>query len=300
MRREFTAKRDPSGLNISVFDAAKQEDEIMRSAILAAPFLAERRLIIIENLFTSKRAELEQWLEFLKTQKDNKNVVIFWEGESDDKPAAFFDFLKGQKYSQIFETLERVKLLAWINQEVQSLGLGIESGAVKHLAQEIGGDLWRLSQELQKAAALARGSGKKTISLIEVKNFIEAGLDDNVFHFVEALVSRNSARAFELLVELRQSAVAEPEVFGAIIWQIKTLLTIKNYFEKNQTTETAAAQTLDLHPFVIKKALLTLPRFSFNQLLESYQILLDLDIKTKTRSVSSAALFDLLVAKMTA
>lgn len=300
MQGVFIAKRDPSGLNVAVFDAAAAVDQgDMMSAAAAAPFLADRRLVIIENLLQeSEKGVLDTWLQFLKSRVGDNNAVIFWE-EAVKKDHPLPDFLKEQPYSQEFEILEGAKLIDWINKGAQSLGLTIEPAASRYLAAQSGGDLWRLSNELNKIVAVTLARGKSVIGVSDLSGFADGRLEEDVFNFVEALVNRRAKEALGLLHNLWFQGVSEAEVFGAVIWQVKTLLVVKNYSESSPVAS-GAAKDLGLPPFVVKKSLALASRFSFAKLKAIYKFLLDLDIQVKTSQAPAATLFDLLVAKVSA
>lgn len=302
MRREFIAKRDPSALNVVGFDVAKNNHEEVWADILAVPFLAEKRLIIIENLLSEKvKSALDNWLIFLKNNQTCNNVLIFWEGEIDKKPHSLFEFLKDQPYSQSFEILEGEKITSWLKREAKTLDADIDPLACQSLVKQADGDLWRLNNELARVVAFTKAKGKRIVSQSEVNVFLGKELDENVFHFVEALVNQRAAEAAKLLADLFSGGLTETEILGALNWQIKNLLVIKNYFELNKGGDAqTAAKQLDIHPFVLKKSTPLLSRFSFNKLKEIYQALLNFDIKIKTSQGSPALLLDLLIAKISA
>ena len=132
---KFKKDRDPQGLNVVRLDCAplspgfgearKEEPGRVMGQILTAPFLAERRLAILENLLVSKHHDL--MVEIGKKIKDNdlpdSTVLVFWEGVGTFKTKAandLFAILNKQKYSQKFDELKGVRLSAWITEEMNS------------------------------------------------------------------------------------------------------------------------------------------------------------------------------------
>ena len=50
----FKKERDPQGMNVVVLDGQKVESRRLWNEITAAPFLAEKRLVIVQNILSSK------------------------------------------------------------------------------------------------------------------------------------------------------------------------------------------------------------------------------------------------------
>ena len=66
LERRFKGKFDQSGINMERFFSDAPIGEIM-TAVQSPPFLAEKRLIVIRDLFTaSKKAQSEDWSSALK------------------------------------------------------------------------------------------------------------------------------------------------------------------------------------------------------------------------------------------
>lgn len=301
MIAEFKVKRDPAGLNTVIFDAEKVEGQEILEAIMIAPFMAEKRLTVIEKLSAACQSALrDELLGLLKKKKlPDSAVVIVWEAEVKLNSHALFTALAKQKFSQKFEMLKGAQLSDWIQQELASRGLAIESAALAKLANYQWLDLWHLHNELEKMAAYFSSGADKTVNSQELRLFLEEAADDNVFHFIDALLGRRAKEAVRLLHAQWESGESEHKLFGLIASQWRNLLRLKDYAVLNPgMTSDQAAVALDLHPFVVRKTLAILPGFSFERLKEIYQELLEIDIKTKTGEGRLKHLLELLIAKI--
>ena len=67
--------------------------------------------------------------------------------------------------------------------------------------------------------------------------------------------------------------------------------------QENITSDTMA-KMLDLHPFVVKKSLPFIKKYSLDKLKDIYNQLLEIDIKTKTGLADQSLLIDLFVGKL--
>jgi len=153
--------------------------------------------------------------------------------------------------------------------------------------------------ELDKIAAYLSKETDKKITLKHVNLFLDEASNDNIFHFLDALVARRAKEAIKLLHTQFDNGEEPGKIFNLIVGQWRKLLLIKDYFSLNPgSTSDNAAKALDIHPFVVKKTLAILPGFSFAKLKEIYRELLDIDLKAKTGEGDYASFLEMLVAKI--
>ncbi|MFH1946713.1 MAG: DNA polymerase III subunit delta [Candidatus Magasanikbacteria bacterium] len=173
MTEKFKQDRDPQGLNVVSLDCSTKEDGAIMEQVLATPFLAEKRMVVLENLLTATgkgdlQMEILKRISFgkssgLKEEKglDENNVYVFWEGapsasaQGKLKPKTkagkeLLARLLKEKYAQEFEEIKGVKLSAWISAEVNDRGGKISRPAVDSLVQNVGGDMWLLNSLLDQ------------------------------------------------------------------------------------------------------------------------------------------------------
>jgi len=300
---DFKKQRDPSGMNTVVFDAEKAEIHQILENIVASPFLAEKRLVVIEKALSKGSKDLMEALwTMVETNKIPATaVVIFWEGELVEKKVhPLTTWLKKQKFSKEFKEFSPLELSNWILKEVQTEKMEIENLALNNLiAHPLSSNLWSLYNELQKICAYVQANQGTKITSKDVSLFLTDAPDDNTFHFIDALVSKNSKQAIKLLHDQWDSGAAEPQVFGALVWQFKTLLLVKDYQNLNPAVSSEmAAKNLGLSPYVVKKAFGALRNFPFEALKKIYGELLEIDKKVKTGEGDYQLLLDLLVNKI--
>ena len=306
---KFKHDRDPQGLNVVRLDCAlpsygfgeakKEEQGGIWGEILAAPFLAERRLAVLENLLVSKHQDL--MAEIGKKIKDNdfpdSTVLVFWEGVDTFKTKAvktLFEVLNKQKYSQKFDELKGVRLSAWITEEMNARGGEIESAAVQYLAQNGGGDMWRLSALLDQLLA-----HHTPITLADVQLFLDEKVDDSIFNLVDAIVARQAKSVFQMIQEQYRNGKDAPYIFAMIVRQFRILITMRDLFEREDSPQSnILAARLGLHPFVVKKSLPLVRRYSLGELKQVYRQLLDLDLAFKTSRATLETLLDVFVGRV--
>ena len=72
---QFKKQRDPQGYNVVILDAKIEEMGKILSEMTAAPFLAEKRMIVLENTLSSADEDmLSELAEWVKNKKIPENI----------------------------------------------------------------------------------------------------------------------------------------------------------------------------------------------------------------------------------
>ncbi|MCX6763315.1 MAG: DNA polymerase III subunit delta [Candidatus Moranbacteria bacterium] len=301
--KEKFLKSDPaaSGLSVCDFgDKAKTEEVIN---ILGTPnLLAPKRLVIIKNLIKNGTdTDQGKILEFIKKNKKDLEtsrdlVVVFWEGEKIQKNNALGKILMAGK-AQEFEKLSGLKLNQWINKRIKEIDIkaGISQPALDKLVLYAGNDMFLLDNEIQKLASYAGG---KTISEEMVELLVKANLDSNIFNTIDALGAKNKREALKLLHRHLGQGEDPFYIFSMFIYQFRNLLKIADYKENSGMGEREIANVSKMHPYVVRKSLGQIQRFSFGQLKKIYAKLLALDVKIKTGKIDIQLALDKFIVEL--
>ena len=356
MIEKFNRDRDPQGLNVVRLDAEREQPGRILTEMLSSPFLAERRMIVIENLLVSKHEELMQDIvrRIEERTLPESNVVVFWDavsapsekkkrqpGGSVPKTKVakeLFARLQKEKYAQAFDALSGVKLSAWIASEVKERGGTIDKQAVQYLAQNVGNDMWRLNSLIDQLIShseepepvpsevegrnLSKATGDDTtedsvrqtsvaskdpsamrlgITVENVQLFLDEKADDNIFNLVDAIVAKQGKLAFAMIQEQYRRGEDAQYIFAMLLRQVRILLELRDLFEREDAAQShMLAERLGLHPFVVKKSLPIVKRYTMDELRRTYGELLELDVKTKTGQGRPEVLLDVLVGRVCA
>lgn len=300
---KFKQERDPQGFNISILNCAQEKNNQILEQILATPFLAEKRMVILENLLSvTKKTDLqEKILEYLEAKSlPKENIYIFW--ESDCKPKTnvsknLLSRLLQEKYAQKFEIYKDTKLSAWVNQEIQERGGKISPQALEYLVKNIADDIWKLNSIIDQLISYKL---EKEIELKDVELFLDEKIDDNIFNLVDALIAGQSKKVYQMIREQYRIGENPQFILSMILRQIKILLELRDLYDREDILSSdLLAKKLNLHPFVVKKSLPFVKKYNQNKLKNIYHKLLEIDIKTKTGQGDQSMLLDILVGKIT-
>lgn len=295
---QFRKTRDPHGYNVVFLDGKKETAGKILTEMVSMPFLAERRMIVVDNVLSNSDKELLSVLTARITENKipQSNVVIFWQGETISKvkeAKGLFELLKKEKYAQEFTALTGAQLSGWVEKELQSRGGTIDRPALEFLCLNAGQDMWRLSSLLDQLVAY---TNKRQIILADCQKFLEEKIDDNVFNLVDAIVQKNSKVAFNLLSEQRRQGEDDGKILGLLAWQFRILVEMADLLEHTgNATSDILAKELGIHPFVAKKNMSVVRAHSLSEFQKIYQSLLAIDHKTKTGEAPQSLLLDLFV-----
>lgn len=296
----FKKERDPQGYNVILLDGARDEEEKIMDALISTPFLAPKRMIVIDNLLARKSADLLDTIaEYIKNKRlAEDNVYVFWQDEETGKTKVAKDLeilLKKEKWAVEFKPLGKDKLLVWVAQNVKQRGGQISKPAINYLVEHAGEDLWRLNSLIDQLAAYK----KEEIQLPDAQLFLEEKIDDNIFSLVDAAVSGNKKLAFKLLEGQRRKGEDDGYIYSVLLRQFRILIEMRDLFNRKDTVNSETmAKILGIHPYAAKKSLPFMKKYSLEQLKHIYKELLNIDIKTKTGAAPQSLLLDVFVGKI--
>jgi DNA polymerase-3 subunit delta len=302
---------DKSRINLFIFDGEKTPFKTIEKEIFSAPFLHDKKLIVVENFLKKKSGakQQEDLVTFLKKNKTTESaVIVFWEEGVPDMRSAAFKLLNKPKQAEKFELLPEAKLCQWILKEAAEKNIEIEKQAAELLANLVGPDLWQITSELDKLAAFSAKRKDKKISVRDVKTFVKGRFDEDIFGLTDAIGAKNKRQIFKLLNEQIAAGLKEAYIFSMLVRQFRILFQIKETVEKkysfvssvDYSLKQSLASELGLHPFVVQKTLIQSRNYKLEELKNIYKKLLSIDMKMKRTSLSPRLLLDLFLGEICA
>jgi DNA polymerase III subunit delta len=287
---------DLADLNISVLDGKKLKLDTLVVACEAFPFLADRRLVIINDLLKHQKAgkerdELRAYLERMPPTCD----LVFVESEEFDKRSAVFTYIKKAGDAREFRPREGAELLRWLAERAALLGVKLDKTAAQRLVGYAGGDSRTLINELAKLASYTGQGGRITDDAVEL--LVEDGQEQSLFAFIDELSARRRGAALQSLRRLLADGQAATYILFMVARQVRILLGVKELAGQRLRPDDIAAQ-LGQRPFVVRKALEQVRGFSDAELTQLHDRVLALDHASKTGRVEAETGLELLVAEL--
>jgi DNA polymerase III delta subunit len=276
LRARFKSERDPAGLNERIFCAERDDVSAVVEAVYSSPFLADRKLVILENYLSLDKVEQQTLVDFL-TKQPESTVVIFYQSNGSEtlKSAPLFDLLKNEKFSEEFKSLTAEQAVGFIASHCAERESKIEVRACRELISAIGTNAWSLQQEVGKLCAYAKAHGCETITVGVVKEMVQGNIEDRMFDFLDACVSGRSNEAISLLENIISAGTNELQILAMLQKQVSLLTGVKDLIERGITDRNKAANLLGAHPYPTGKAMLAVRvakisrlKFLLNELVE--------------------------------
>jgi len=286
---------DFADLNIVTLEGRRLKADALMSACEALPFLAERRVVVVEDALKQLRSAdardaVRDYLQHVPETTD----LVFLERDEPDKRTGLYAALKKRATLREFRPREGAELQRWLAARGRVYDATLQPQAGALLAEFVGGDSRALDNELRKLAAYAGAGG--TISSDTVRLLVADGAATSVFAFVDALASRKLGRALALLHELLDEGQAAPYLLFMVARQVRLLIQARELIERRVRPEQAVSE-LKQNPFAVRKAFEQAQRFTLETLLALHDRLVELDHCSKTGRVDPEAALDLLVAQ---
>ncbi|MCS7178803.1 MAG: DNA polymerase III subunit delta [Anaerolineae bacterium] len=274
--------------------------EDLRRACDTAPFLADRRLVLVTGLLArlgrgKERGFLDGVLRLLQTLPETTRLVLVEEGDlPEDHPVLRLAADGEAGFVRRFEPPSPEALPGWILGRVRLHGGKMERAAAARLAQAVGpGNLRLLDGEIRKLVTYV--GSERAITVEDVDRLVPYVQQAVIFDLVDALGEREGRRAAQVLHRLLDAGENPLGILAMVIRQFRLILMVKDLTRRGESPA-AIPRLLDLHPYVARKLHAQSANFSFAQLEHIYRYLLDLDLSIKTGEITPEAALDLLVA----
>ncbi|MEK7212033.1 MAG: DNA polymerase III subunit delta [Patescibacteria group bacterium] len=299
---KFTRDHDKSGLNLTRFDGAKLDPAAFQQSIGAAPFMAKRRMVVLENFLSgNKKKNSVETQNFASLQNTSDDVILVIAENSSVKDLSknpLFKILGENKYNYIFEPLKGIELERWIKNEALSRGIGFSPEMLGIFTAQIGNDLWRAASELDKIAAYIGSKKTGKLGVADFNKLISSKTEQNIFGLIDAIGNRDKKTALKKLSDEIRAGSNELYILTMLLGQFELLISVKDLYDSGERDKSAIAAKLDVHPFKVQKALAVIKKFSTEELKKIFGSLIQIDRQIKTGYGKPELLLDLFVAKL--
>lgn len=282
-------------MNTADFEGADADLAKVRESVQAAPFLADKRLIIIRDWLTSRSAEeSDQLVETLVGAADPATIIVVVEhGAPDKRRGAVKKVAKSADKTWYFPAVDAPAAARHAERFATDAGAAIAPGTARQLVQQVGTDLWRLHSEISKLAV----NGEITAQ--NLAELVTPNIEDDIFAFVDMLGLRNLPRATTELQKLLANDEPPLRLLAMVVRQFRLLIATKSLLAQ-RPTDAALATALAIRPFLVPKMKKQSSSFTERELVEIYGDLQRIDTKLKLSPPDAEALLQLFVNEVCA
>lgn len=258
------------------------------------PMMASKRLIIVKEAQEMK--SLPELISYIEKPSSSSILVICHKYKKLDKRTKFSKILDEKAIVFDSKKLFENQVSPWIRDFIKVKGLTAEAGVPDIIAEYLGADLSKISNELNKL--ILNFDTNTTITVNDVKEQIGISKEFNVFELQRVLGERNYVKAAMIINYFKENPNANPSTL--------IISSLYSYFNKvmitrshsNLTDQDLSKQT-GVNPFFLKEYRNAAKNYSMPQLIKIFQMLKSADKTSKgisnRRSDEGAIFKDILI-----
>ena len=287
---------ETADLNLSRLAGDQVTADALRFACEAAPFLADRRAVVVDRFFSQKKTTHTEAVAAYLPNVPANTLLLFVESDAPPKTGPAARALDAAKVKvQHYGPLNGAALTRWIKDRAKTLGGQFSDQAAQVLGSFVGGELGVVSNEVAKLVAYA-GPGK-VVEADHVRLLVNQAAETNIFALVDAVAQgelRAALRSLQLLVE---SGARAPYVVGMVGRQVRLVLQARDCLERG-VPAAEAARIMGTSGFPVQKAMGQARAFSREQLGRMHERVLAADMAVKTGRETEEVALELLVTDL--
>lgn len=296
--------------NTTILDGRQVARDQLSNACETVPFLAEKRLVIVEGLLerfepsgrmAKKKAprQADQTEEYKLFADAIKRLPPFTElvitgGQVNQRNPMLLELSASTKVMN-FPLLKGSQLSQWVERRVAGAGGGITPQAIALLVRFVGNDLWTMAGEIDK---LAQYAGGRRIEEADVKAVVSYAQEANVFAMVDAILEFRVGAAQGLLQQLFNQGNAPAQLLTMLARQVRIIFQVKEMRGRGKTRGEIQSKLGLNSDFLLRKAWEQADKYSLARLQEVFHKLLEADLAIKTGKMEGEIALDILVAEL--
>jgi DNA polymerase-3 subunit delta len=281
--QEFIATHGDFG--VERLDASHMAGTALIESVQAMPFLAGKRLLIIQDPADNKQF-VEEFPSSIDMISDDTDIIFIQ--SKFDKRSSFYKLLQKRAENHVFEELNEPALLRWISEYVAAEQGTIRSQDARYLIERVGISQRTLQSELDKLVSYSSTITKESIDLLTARS-----VQSTIFDLIEALFAGKTTKALDLYREQRMQKVEPLQIVAMIVWQLHILAIIKT--GSGQSSDTIARDA-KLNPYVVRKNSALAQKIQLEHIKSLVERTRDLERRLKRESIDAdEALMELLI-----
>lgn len=244
------------------------------------PMMGDRQLIIVKEAQELKFNEEETKLleQYAENPVPSTVLVLAHKHKKADSRKKVFKTLQANKMLFLSEPIKDYLLSKWIEDEAKNLEVKMAPGISQLLADYLGNDLSRISNELQKLKLVLKPQEMLDGKLVEMH--IGISKEFNVFELQKALGRKDADQAFRIAYFMGKNPKTNPIVM--------TTATLYNFFSNlimfhtlAGQSQSAIASALGVNPYFVKDYADAARAYPLKLATRTVSVLREIDLKSK-------------------
>jgi len=247
----------------------------INEAVQSAPFLANKKLVVLRNPGINKQFT-EEVEKVLANIIETTDVVIV--EQKLDKRLSYYKYLKKATDFREFPQLDERALAKWLTESAKEQGGKLSLRDATYLVERVGTDQQLLASELEKLLLYNPEILVQTINLLT-----DQAAQSTIFQLLDAAFSGNKRYAIELYEEQRAQRIDPLAIIAMLSWQLHVLALL--VMANGRSSDTVAAEA-KISPYVVKKSQNIARKLSPSDIKRYVADLLAIDRRARRESIN--------------
>lgn len=262
-------------LNINYYNSDNFSANEIIDLAETMPFLAERRIIVMENtgIFKDGCEEMEAYLDSVC-----ETTVLIFSEEAIDGKRKITKTAKANGSVAEFKDPSENDISMWVRGKINKENKQITRDALDYLLKNSGSDMFSIVSELEKVFSYTYG--RDSINLKDVEAVCTKQIDDTVFSMMDAMFTGNVDLAMKYYADIVALQVDPIKTLALISGQLRLLIKIKTMYENGLSVK-EISKKLSANEYRVQKALPHAKKSSKIWLMKGLEMCADSDYKLK-------------------
>lgn len=278
-------------MNYNYFEGKNTEAGEIIDLAETLPFLAERRVIIIENSGFFKHGG-EQLAEYLKEPCDTTYFVLV-EPEI-DKRSKLFKAVTAKGRAIEFKAQDESVLKRWIIGILKRENKKITERDLSLFLEKTGTDMENISKELEKLICYCMD--KEVITADDIEEICTRQVNNQIFDMMDAIAGKRQKEAMKMYYDLLTLKEPPMRILFLLARQFNILLQVKELAGKGYPAK-AIGENVGLPGFVAGKYVNQAAKFSSQYLRNAVTDCVETEESVKTGKMNDVLSVELLLIK---
>lgn len=248
-------------LNYSYFEGAGTNPSEVAGLLSTMPFMAEHRVIIVENSGWMAKSSGEEGEE--KSSGDGKlslviegiknipeDVIIIFVEEKADKRSKLYKAITSKGVAEEFGEQQDETLARWLINQAKAAGKSMDPATAMYLVSECGKDMFLLEKEIEKLMAWCLD--RPGITREDVDTVCTHQVNNKIFDMVTAIAMHRQKEALAMYYDLLVLRESPFHILTLLVRQYTRMLAVKDAMLKKIPLASLAGR-LEMQDWLVKK-----------------------------------------------
>jgi len=241
------------------------------------PMMAERRVVVVKE--AQALAKIDQLESYVKNPSPQTVLVINHKYKKLDGRNKLAKVIKGKGIIFDSKKLYDNQIATWISKAVNGRGKAIDPAAAQIMAEYLGSDLSKISNEIDKIVVNLKD--EKSISVKVIQDQVGITKDYNVFELQNALSQKNTEKVFRIVKYFSENPKSGPIVMVlASLYGYFTKVFTATYYAKGKSDKELAA-LVGVSPYFVSDYKKAAKNYSVGKLVTIFAALKTADLRSK-------------------